>query len=309
MTAASAPQTTGKVLLADIGGTNARFALLADGSGAARLPIWRSQTTRSFGEALGAYLGESAGAGLDAGRHSCRCRRIAERPLRTHQQSLGDRCRGVACRLTDFPPCVCSMISKRWHGPCPTFPPTSSVADRRADNRSRARRSRRSVPARALAWRPAYPHATATSCCRAKAAMRPWPADRRGRTPSSPVCGDDLDMSRPNAFFPEPGWKTFTRRLAALDGIAAAKAPRRRDHAGRRRRDLFDQPRGPRHVLRDARDCRRQSRADAGGKGRRLSLPAAFCVTCPTILPARHFARVLRTRGGYADISNRFRSS
>ena len=62
MTAASAPQTTGKVLLADIGGTNARFALLADGTVRALAHV-AVEDYRSFGEALGAYLGEQPETG------------------------------------------------------------------------------------------------------------------------------------------------------------------------------------------------------------------------------------------------------
>ncbi len=62
MTAASTTQTTGKVLLADIGGTNARFALLADGSVG---PVTHMAVSdyRSFGEALSAYLGRLPDAG------------------------------------------------------------------------------------------------------------------------------------------------------------------------------------------------------------------------------------------------------
>ena len=57
MTMASAPRTTGKVLLADIGGTNARFAVLADGTVRA-LAHMAVSDYRSFGEALDAYLGK-----------------------------------------------------------------------------------------------------------------------------------------------------------------------------------------------------------------------------------------------------------
>ena len=103
------------------------------------------------------------------------------------------------------------------------------------------------------------------------------------------------------------GLENLYEALAALDDIQAAKAPRCRNYPGRGRGYLFDEPRRHRHVLRDARDCRRQSRAHARCEGRRYLLPEAFCVTCPNILPARNFARVLKKKGGSASISNRFR--
>jgi len=45
-----------------------------------------------------------------------------------------------------------------------------------------------------------------------------------------------------------------------------------------------------------------------GAKGGYL-LPEAFCVTCPNILSARNFVRVLKEKGGFANISSRFRST
>ena len=62
MTGTSSPRTNGKLLLADIGGTNARFALMADGTVGAMAHM-AVDDHGSFGEALGAYLGGVPEAG------------------------------------------------------------------------------------------------------------------------------------------------------------------------------------------------------------------------------------------------------
>ena len=51
-----------------------------------------------------------------------------------------------------------------------------------AGSRSSARLSQRLVPAQALEWRSPYRTLPVTSCFRARVAIRPWPAVRRGRT-------------------------------------------------------------------------------------------------------------------------------
>ena len=62
MTETSSPRTNGKLLLADIGGTNARFAMLADGTVGAVVHMAVSDYG-SFREALDAYLGGVPEAG------------------------------------------------------------------------------------------------------------------------------------------------------------------------------------------------------------------------------------------------------
>ena len=101
MKAASSATTTGKVLLADIGGTNARFALLADGTVGAIAHMAVSDYG-SFREALGAYLGGLPEAGTIRAAILAASGVGPERPLRSHQQFLGDRCRRVARCLRIF---------------------------------------------------------------------------------------------------------------------------------------------------------------------------------------------------------------
>jgi glucokinase len=82
MNATSSGRTSGTVLLADIGGTNTRFALLAGGKVGA-LAHMAVSNYGSFREALGVYLFRDSGC----------CRHDPGRPQRFDQQFLGDRCR------------------------------------------------------------------------------------------------------------------------------------------------------------------------------------------------------------------------
>ena len=101
MKADSSEQAFQGVLLADIGGTNARFAILADGM-VREIVRMAVSDYRSFPAVLSAYLGKLPAAGLIRSAIFCSSRRDTKRPLRAHQQSLGDRCRRVARCLRIF---------------------------------------------------------------------------------------------------------------------------------------------------------------------------------------------------------------
>ena len=105
MNAASSEPIIERVLLADIGGTNARFALLAGGTVGAIVHMAVSDYS-SFCEALDKYLGKMPEAGTIWRRNSGCFRPGQERPLRPYEQFLGDRCRRAARCLRAFHRCI-----------------------------------------------------------------------------------------------------------------------------------------------------------------------------------------------------------
>ncbi len=111
------------VVLADVGGTNVRFAVLKDG---VLGPIEHMAVAdhRQFGDALAAFMARRTD--LRPIRHAMfgGGRRRRRRALRPHQQSMGRRCGRASRPLRISPMSTSSTISKRSPGRCRALRPS-----------------------------------------------------------------------------------------------------------------------------------------------------------------------------------------
>ena len=177
MTAAST-RSPGKVLLADIGGTNARFAVLAGGT----VGMVAHMAVRKFGgfrEALGAYLGGLPEVGRIGGAILAAAGVVQNgRCALTNSSWVIDADELRAAHGFSTVRLINDFEAVGWALPVLSRDQLLQIG---GGSRSRGRRWRRSAPARGLEWRSASRTPPVTSCFRARVAIRRWPAARRGR--------------------------------------------------------------------------------------------------------------------------------
>jgi glucokinase len=176
MNAACSTPAIRKVLLADIGGTNARFALLAGGALDIIVHMAVSEY-RSFREALDKYLGHLPEAGT----------------IRAAILAVSGPVQNGRCALTNNPWVIDAADLRAAYGFSTVrlindfeavawaLPRLSRDKVLQVGGGQRVVGSRHSAPVQALEWRSAYRTQPVTSCFRARAAIRHWLAPRYGR--------------------------------------------------------------------------------------------------------------------------------
>ncbi len=198
------------VVLADVGGTNVRFAVFRNGAVG---PIAHMAVADypQFADALGAFMAGQTDRG--AIRHALFgvAGVVTRRALRTDQQSM-DRGRRLSfAPASGFPTSISSTISKPWPGHCRIFRATTFGPSAEA-GREKTRRWSCLVPARGSVSPPICLWSEAGLSCAAKAVMSHCRAARPARMRSSPSCGSGSVTSRPNAPSRGAAWKISITR-------------------------------------------------------------------------------------------------
>jgi len=264
MNAPASGPTIQKVLLADIGGTNARFALLA-GRTVGTIAHMAVRDFGSFREALGAYLGGVPEAGAigavilaaSGAVQNGRCA-LTNNPWVIDAAELRATFGFSTVRLIN------DFEAVAWSLPRLSGDKLLQVGSGKpVDGRPLAALG----PGTGLGMAVSIPHGTghlvlssegghstmAGSSLREDAVIA-YLRRRFGHVSAERVLSGN-------------GLETLYEALAALDNLMP---PSRRDCPGRDRGYLSDEPRRHRYVLRDAWDCRRQSRAHARREGRNI---------------------------------------
>ena len=260
-------RTARKVLLADIGGTNARFALLADGT-VDRVAHMAVSDYGSFREALSAYLGSLPEAGA----------------IRAAILAVAGVVQNGRCALTNNPWVIDAAELRAAYG----FSTVRLVNDFEAVAWSLPVLSRDKLlqvgggqpvagaplaalgPGTGLGMAISIPHATGHLVLSSEGGHSTMAGSSSREDAVIAYLRQRFGHVSAERVLSGHGLENLHEALAALDNLML---PRRRAAEITRagiEGSLCDEPRRHRYVLRDAWDCRRQSRAHARCEGRNI---------------------------------------
>ena len=267
MRATSSARPNGKVLLADIGGTNARFALLAGGTVGAMAHM-AVDDYGSFREALGAYLGGVPEAGTISTAVLAAAGTVQDdRCALTNSSWVIDAAELRAAYGFSTVRLLNDFEAVAWALPCLPRDRLLPLGGRQPVAGAPLAAL---GPGTGLGMAVNIPHATGRVVLSSEGGHSTMAGSSSREDAVIANLRQRFGHVSAEHVLSGGGLENLYDALAALDDILPAKTPRKRDYPDRSRGYLFDEPRRHRYVLRDARNGRRQSRAHARCERRRI---------------------------------------